>query len=787
MAAAVVLAVMLSAATAWADPPSQVGRLSYLDGTVSFRPGTLDDWTPASLNYPLSEGDQVWTDQDGRAEIHVGSTALRLGAGTDFTFLSLDDQTIQVRLSTGSLNVKLRRLDPGDAFEIDTPNSIVSLESAGSYRVDVQEDGETSVVVVHQGQANVTAGTGSFTVNGDQSGTVSGTGSVAYYVQDATTQDDLDSWSFARDAREDRVDSLRFLPREMIGVEDLDGNGVWITMSGYGPVWQPTMVPAGWAPYRFGHWAWVEPWGWTWIDSAAWGFAPFHYGRWAYMSARWVWVPGQMVARPVYAPALVVFIGGDAWRPSGGEGIGWFPLGPREVYVPPYAVTPRYLQGINFASGATLNDIETVQRIDRTRIRYVNRNLPLAVTVIPRQAFIQSRPADGAALRLMPSDLGRAPIMGMTAVLVPQRESIVARPLGPQGPVRQPPSNVVNRPVFSARTPPPPPVPFAVRQQALSANPGRPVDAAVLSGMQPNIPPRRPPVARFGEGGPQPQPMQPQQPGMQPQPQQPPQPGMQPQQRPPQQPPQPGMQPQPRPAQQPPQPGMQPQPQQPPLPGLQPQPQQPQQPQPRPAQQPQQPGMQQQPQQPGIQPQQRPAQQPPQPGMQQQPQQPQPRPAQQPQQRPPQQPPQQPQQQQERPVQQPQPPQPPAQQPAQQPGMQQQRPAQQPAQPQQQPQKQDQQKQQAGQDVKQLVNSLRTQSLPNAERHLADARKVKGSQLDFNAIQGQIAAARSLLSGIDSDIAQGRTDQAMQKARQAQAQIADIESAIAAAQRGGGN
>jgi hypothetical protein len=649
MTAAVVFTVMLSAVSAWADPPSQVGRLNYIDGTVSFQPGTLDDWTPATLNYPLSEGDQVWTDQDGKAEIHVGSTALRLGSDTDFTFLALDDETVQVRLSSGSLNVRLHRLDPGDTFEVDTPNATISLDSVGSYRIDVNDDGESSVEIVHDGRAGVAAGPGSFTVQNGQSGTASGSGSVAYYVQDALPPDALDLWSAGRDRREDNVEALRYLSREMIGVEDLDGNGVWLTATVYGPVWQPTTVPAGWAPYRFGHWSWVEPWGWTWIDSAAWGFAPFHYGRWVYLNARWAWVPGQVIARPVYAPALVVFVGGDAWRPSGGEGIGWFPLGPREVYVPPYSVTPRYIERVNVPYGATPRDIEIWQRGDAAQMRYANRNAPRAVTVIPRQAFVQSRRADAAALPLMPNDLVRAPIMGPTAALAPQRESILVQP-GPQVIIRQPPARTVERPVYSTRPVRPAPVPFSARQQALQANPGRPVDPNLLLQLQPNTPPRRPVVA---PGAPQQPVVRPQQPQDQQKPQQP-------------------------------------------------------------VVRPQQPQDQQKPQQPVVRPQQ-------------------------------------PQDQQKQP--------------------------------------QDQQGQKAGQDAKQLANTLRTQSLPGAEKHLAEARKIKGIKADLNGLQRQIASARALLNGIDSDIAAGRTDQAMTKARQAQQQVADVEAAIAAARRdaGGGD
>src|SRR5208283_3634924 len=291
------LAVLSAHAALWADPPIQVGRVSLISGEVSFRPGSLDDWAPATLNYPLTAGDSLWTDAGGRAEVHVGGAAIRLDSDTEFSFLNLDDQTVQVRLSQGSLNVRVRSLDPGDAFEIDTPNSSVSLLAEGSYRVDVQDPGDT-VVVVRQGETQVTAGEDAFNVPAGQSATVSGTGSIAYYLQDVSAPDDWDAWCGNRDQREDRVVSVRYVSRNMIGMEDLDDHGTWLVVAGYGQVWAPATVPPGWAPYRFGRWAWVEPWGWTWIDDAPWGFAPFHYGRWAYTGSGWVWVPGTMVARP---------------------------------------------------------------------------------------------------------------------------------------------------------------------------------------------------------------------------------------------------------------------------------------------------------------------------------------------------------------------------------------------------------------------------------------------------------------------------------------------------------
>jgi hypothetical protein len=214
----------------------------------------------------------------------------------------------------------------------------------------------------------------------------------------------------------------------------------------------------------------------------AWGFAPFHYGRWAFLDARWVWIPGAAVARPVYAPALVVFVGGDGWTPAAGAGIGWFPLGPREVYVPPYRVSPAYVQRINVAHVTNINQ-QYIERYDPHHAVYVNRMAPQGVTYVPREVFVQSRPAGGAFLPVSPTEITRAPI-GMTATVVPQRESVIAQPFTPRNPVPQPPPSAMTRRVYSRMAPPPQQVPFADRQQVLRENPGRPIDPDVYSRMQ---------------------------------------------------------------------------------------------------------------------------------------------------------------------------------------------------------------------------------------------------------------------------------------------------------------
>jgi hypothetical protein len=141
-----------------ADPPTRIGRIGYMTGSVSFQPAGVDEWVPALPNRPVTTGDQIWVDDGARAEMHVGATALRLGSQTAFQFLNLDDQTAQIQLSTGSLSVHIQYLDTNQIFEVDTPNLAFSIYSLGDYRIDVLPDSQTTVVTVRTGAGDVTGG-----------------------------------------------------------------------------------------------------------------------------------------------------------------------------------------------------------------------------------------------------------------------------------------------------------------------------------------------------------------------------------------------------------------------------------------------------------------------------------------------------------------------------------------------------------------------------------------------------------------------------------------------------
>jgi hypothetical protein len=499
------------------DPPSRVARLNFIDGAVSFQPASLDTWTAASLNYPLTTGDHIYTDERSRAEMHIGANVIRLDSTTNFGFLNLDDTTVQMRFTEGAMEVRLRNIGDRELYEIDTPQGAVSLLQGGDYRIDTDPDRNATMVTVNAGEAEVTANGNSFPVHPRQTAYFGADG--APDVRDANPLDDFDRFNADRNSREERRPPPQHVPVSMIGSEDLDSYGAWREVPEYGWVWAPP-VRAGWVPYHDGHWAWVEPWGWTWVDDAPWGFAPFHYGRWAVVGGGWVWIPGSVRARPVYAPALVAFVGGPHF--SAGIGIGggvgavaWFPLGPQEVYRPVYRTSPTYVRNVNITN---VTNVTNITNVNVTNVRYVNQNVQGAVTAVPQNAFVSSRPVASAATRLDAAQLAGAQVQA-GAQVAPTRQSFSA--VGAAN-VPRPRDAVMARQVVAKTTPPPPPIAFQAKQAALTQSQGRPLAAEQINQIrqqQPTAVANRPavrmapPTGAFAQPARQPAPVAPVQPG----------------------------------------------------------------------------------------------------------------------------------------------------------------------------------------------------------------------------------------------------------------------------------
>ena len=457
------------------DPPSRVARLNYLSGNVSMEPAGVDDWAPADLNRPFTVGDYLYADQGAQAELHLDVAAIRMGPATSFGFLNLDDRTVQLKLTEGDLYIHVHNFGADQTFEVDTPNAAVTLLRDGIYRFRVDANGSMSFVVVRQGSAEITGGGQAFTLNPGNSAMLTGTDQLAYDVETAPAPDEFDQWCEERDTREAQFASARYLPPTVIGSEDLGSYGDWQDSGSDGPVWYPRSVDDSWAPYRNGHWVWIAPWGWTWVDSMPWGFAPFHYGRWAYIGNRWGWCPGPIgvrsggpIARPYYAPAMVAWFGGANWGVGisigGGPSVGWVPLGRGEVYTPAYHCSPRYFNNVNVSNTRIVNNVNITNVYNNVYVnkqvynqQYVNVRAPNAVMSMPQNAFASGRSAQQAATPVRQAQFAKFQNVAVTAPPVsPTRQSFVAaRPVGQF--VARPANQVMQRQVIARNIPPPAP------------------------------------------------------------------------------------------------------------------------------------------------------------------------------------------------------------------------------------------------------------------------------------------------------------------------------------------
>ncbi|HEV7815953.1 MAG TPA: DUF6600 domain-containing protein [Janthinobacterium sp.] len=375
---AALLALGAFCTLALADPPGLVGRVSSAQGRVAIS-GGAEDASGNLLNWPISSDSHVTTASGASAELRVGSATLRLDGDSELEVTQLDEDNFRLRLNYGSVSVRIQNPDMLRGFELQTAQVRVSLPLPGKVRVDTERAADTSVVSVTDGLAQVDGGSASLTVRAGRRAEI--------HNDDVRTgelvRDAFDNWPETPDPA---PLALRYVSDDVTGYEQLDQYGSWSNDDQYGAVWQPSAVPAGWAPYRDGRWVWVDPWGWTWIDDLPWGYAPSHYGRWVFLHQRWGWAPGGVRGRQVWAPALVGWVGGDQWQVSSGAGGrrapqpagGWFPLSPRDRFVPGYRVSAQYEQRINAA-----HDAKWGSRVDE-HARVDHRD---GVTVLPHAQF----------------------------------------------------------------------------------------------------------------------------------------------------------------------------------------------------------------------------------------------------------------------------------------------------------------------------------------------------------------------------------------------------------------
>ncbi len=391
-----------SALAAVEDPPGRVGRVSLVAGSTDLLAEPRTDWAAATLNTPVVTGTALRTATQSRAEARIGSTSLQLNGNTQLRVQALDDQSIVLVLESGNIALNLRELAAGERVEVRADEAVFTVAAPGSYHFGLAP-------MLHRFEVRAFVGAGSFASPTAAAALPLTTGqqaqvdprTLAVIAQGDAQRTRFDEWAAQRAQRSERAAAGGYVSPEMTGAEELDANGRWRVEPRVGAVWYPSAVDADWAPYRAGRWAWVAPWGWTWIDDAPWGFAPFHYGRWLFLAGRWGWVPGSYVARPAFAPALVGFydgagVGAAPW-------VGWFPLAPGEVYRPGFAASARFAQRVNVG-------IAVAPAVAAGSYRYAQTSF--AATAMSRESFGSAAPAASAArVPLTPAQLSGASVL----------------------------------------------------------------------------------------------------------------------------------------------------------------------------------------------------------------------------------------------------------------------------------------------------------------------------------------------------------------------------------------
>ncbi len=482
------LAALASVPAAAQDIPTRVGRLAFVEGDVAVYQDPEIGWDQAYLNTPLTSENSLWTDRRSRAELRVSATAIRLDEYTQLDVAYLDEDGLDANLESGSLSIRVRHHDRGRFLHVDTREARFTLLGDGRYRIDRDADRGESRLTVFSGEARLEAASGAVIVPPGRA-VVVWTAPDAAYTFEPARSDAFDRWAASRDAQWTERVVTRYLPTDMTGYEDLDRYGEWRVDAELGPIWYPVRVPAGWVPYRTGRWVWIRPWGWTWVDEQPWGFAPFHYGRWVELGGHWGWVPGPRSVRPVWAPALVAWVGGSDWSVtvSGGNRplVGWYPLAPWERYQPWYRASPTYVTHLN----VIVREHEQPPRRFRERRDWREWNRDHGATVVHRETITERRPVQHALVRVPEAALRQQTRAKPEAVLpsrpqprterptrggqaAPPTRGPAAAPSGPAARSAQPAAPLA-RPDFARGRQGPAPTPAARGERPPASPPGQ--------------------------------------------------------------------------------------------------------------------------------------------------------------------------------------------------------------------------------------------------------------------------------------------------------------------------
>jgi hypothetical protein len=298
LAAPCILAVLSCglAVSSFADSQARIVRLSQVDGDVQIDRNLGQGYEKAFINLPVTQGAKLRTGQGARAEIEFddGST-LRLTPGSvlEFPELTRHDSgarasSVELQQGTAYLNFKG---DKGEEFSLGFERERLTLRKPAHLRVELKDTSAT--LAIFSGAVEVNGASGKVAVEKKHSATFDLAGSDPYTLANNLEPDPYDDWDKQQEKYHQQYSANSYSPYGY-GASDLNYYGSFYNMPGYGMMWQPYLVGAGWDPFMNGAWMWYPGAGYAWVSGYPWGWTPYRYGSWTYLNSYgWFWQPGR--------------------------------------------------------------------------------------------------------------------------------------------------------------------------------------------------------------------------------------------------------------------------------------------------------------------------------------------------------------------------------------------------------------------------------------------------------------------------------------------------------------
>ena len=292
------MAGLLMSFPSFADSHVRIVRLSDVQGGVQIN-RNIHGYEKAFLNLPITQGNRVRTQSDGRAQIEFeDGSALRMAPDTtvEFSQLSLTDsgtRVSDVNLKSGMTYVDFRNTKDDQLTLIFGHEKIV-LTRAAHLRIEVSD--KNAAVAVLSGEADVEAASGTVEVSKNRTAIFDLAGNEAGKIAKDVEPAPYDAWDKRQDQYQQHYGNgspVASSSPYSYGLTDLSYYGNYFNMPGYGLMWQPYFASAGWDPFMDGAWAFYPGMGYGWVSAYPWGWTPYHTGNWTFIPGRgWAWQPG---------------------------------------------------------------------------------------------------------------------------------------------------------------------------------------------------------------------------------------------------------------------------------------------------------------------------------------------------------------------------------------------------------------------------------------------------------------------------------------------------------------